>query len=101
MGPKSTRQEARSARLGAAVRLRPAPTELQRFPEQSPRDVPEPLGDLPPEKVRGSRDAGSNPKKKKATGPEQAQPRRQAQGSGQTTGGWRKRIAAEGLEFTR
>jgi len=69
MASKRTSEDAKGSGSSAAAPIRPLRTTGQPIPEPaSPRDVPEPLGDLPPESVGRSDGASPNRKKKKVRG---------------------------------
>jgi hypothetical protein len=66
MASKRTSEDAKGSGLSAAAPIRPPRTTGQSIPEPaSPRDVPEPLGDLPPESVGRGDGASTNRKRKK------------------------------------
>ena len=66
MASRKTSEDAKGSGSGAAAPIRPPRTLGQPITEPaSPRDVPEPLGDLPPESVGRSDGASPNRKKKK------------------------------------
>jgi hypothetical protein len=69
MASKRTSEDAKGSGSSAAAPIRLPRTTGQPIPEPaSPRDVPEPLGDLPPESVGRSDGASPNRKKKKVRG---------------------------------
>src|ERR1700733_10711164 len=66
MASKRTSEDAKGSGSSAAAPIRLPRTTGQPIPEPaSPRDVPEPLGDLPPESVGQSDGASPNRKRKK------------------------------------
>jgi hypothetical protein len=66
MALKRTSEDAKGSGSSAAAPIRPSQTTGQPIPEPaSPRDVPEPLGDLPPESVGRSGGVSPNRKKKR------------------------------------
>ena len=68
MALKRTSEDAKGSGSSAAAPIRPSQTTGQPIPEPaSPRDVPEPLGDLPPESV--GRNDGASPNRKERRSP--------------------------------
>jgi len=68
MAAKRTSEVARETGSSPAAPIGPSQATGQPIPEPAaPRDVPEPLGDLPPENVRRSDGASTNRKKQKIT----------------------------------